>query len=261
MCGVQVETNSCARNCLLPMGVTSENVAARFGVTRKQQDATAVKSHKKAAAATASGRFKDEIVPVHTKLVDPKTGDEKAVLISHDDGFRPDISLEALAKLRPVFKKDGSTTAGNSSQVSDGAAAVLLMRRSEALKRGVPVLGVFRSFVAVGVDPSVMGIGPAVAIPAAVKAAGLELSDIDLFEINEVRMNASGWGWDGMEWDGTVWYGAPHCVSHLPPSHHFVCSGLCLSVQLLCTEAGAGRGEDQREWRCSGHWTPPGSHR
>ena len=102
------------------------------------------------------------------------------------DGFRADISLEALSKLRAVFKKDGSTTAGNSSQVSDGAAAVLLMRRSEAVKRGVPILGVFRSFAAVGVDPSVMGIGPAVAIPAAVKAAGLEINDIDLFEINEV---------------------------------------------------------------------------
>ncbi|MED6149030.1 3-ketoacyl-CoA thiolase 2, peroxisomal [Stylosanthes scabra] len=143
-----------ARNCLLPMGVTSENVAQRFGVSRKEQDQAAVESHKRAAAATAAGKFKDEIIPVSTKL-------------------------------KPVFKKDGSTTAGNSSQVSDGAGAVLLMKRSTAMQKGLPILGVFRSFSAVGVDPAIMGVGPAAAIPVAVKAAGLELDDIDLFEINE----------------------------------------------------------------------------
>ncbi|KAG6574872.1 3-ketoacyl-CoA thiolase 2, peroxisomal [Cucurbita argyrosperma subsp. argyrosperma] len=174
-----------AQNCLLPMGITSENVAHRFGVTREQQDQAAVESHRKAAAATASGRFKDEIIPVSTKLVDPKTGEEKSVTISVDDGIRPNASLADLAKLKPVFKKDGSTTAGNASQVSDGAGAVLLMKRSVATKKGLPILGVFRTFAAVGVDPAIMGVGPAVAIPAAVKAAGLELDDIDLFEINE----------------------------------------------------------------------------
>lgn len=174
-----------AQNCLLPMGITSENVAHRFGVTREQQDQAAVESHRKAAAATASGRFKDEIIPVSTKVVDPKTGEEKSVTISVDDGIRPNASLADLAKLKPVFKKDGSTTAGNASQVSDGAGAVLLMKRSVAMKKGLPILGVFRTFAAVGVDPAIMGIGPAVAIPAAVKAAGLELNDIDLFEINE----------------------------------------------------------------------------
>ncbi|VFQ72935.1 unnamed protein product [Cuscuta campestris] len=174
-----------AQNCLLPMGVTSENVAHRFGVTRSEQDQAAVESHKKAAAATASGKFKDEIIPVTTKIVDPKTGDETAVTISVDDGFRPNANINDLAKLKPVFKKDGTTTAGNSSQVSDGAGAVLLMKRSLAIQKGLPVLGVFRTFSAVGVDPAIMGIGPAVAIPAAVKSAGLELDDIDLFEINE----------------------------------------------------------------------------
>ncbi|KAJ6705031.1 3-KETOACYL-COA THIOLASE PEROXISOMAL [Salix purpurea] len=153
-----------AQDCLLPMGVTSENVAHRFGVTRQEQDQAAVDSHRKAAAATVSGRFKDEIIPVPTKIVDPKT---------------------ELGKLKPVFKKDGTTTAGNSSQVSDGAGAVLLMKRSVAMHKGLPILGVFRTFAAVGVDPAIMGIGPAVAIPAAVKAAGIELEDIDLFEINE----------------------------------------------------------------------------
>uniref|UniRef100_A0A7N0V4Y3 acetyl-CoA C-acyltransferase n=1 Tax=Kalanchoe fedtschenkoi TaxID=63787 RepID=A0A7N0V4Y3_KALFE len=174
-----------ARNCLLPMGVTSENVAQRFGVTRQEQDQAAVESHRKAAAATASGKFKDEIIPVATKIVDPKTGEEKPVTISVDDGIRPNASVADLAKLKPVFKKDGTTTAGNSSQVTDGAGAVLLMKRSTALQKGLPILGVFRTFAAVGVDPAIMGVGPAVAIPAAVNAAGLQLDDIDLFEINE----------------------------------------------------------------------------
>ncbi|KAI4338203.1 hypothetical protein L6164_016547 [Bauhinia variegata] len=181
----KVKINEQAQNCLLPMGVTSENVAHRFGVSRKEQDQAAVESHKRAAAATASGKFKDEIIPVHTQIVDPKCGEEKPVTISIDDGIRPNATLSDLAKLKPVFKKDGSTTAGNSSQVSDGAGAVLLMKRSVANQKGLPILGVFRTFAAVGVDPAIMGVGPAVAIPAAVKAAGLELDDIDLFEINE----------------------------------------------------------------------------
>ncbi|KAF8691743.1 hypothetical protein HU200_040135 [Digitaria exilis] len=174
-----------AQDCLLPMGITSENVAHKYGITRQEQDQAAAESHRRAASATASGKFKDEIVPVPTKIVDPKTGEEKKVVISVDDGIRPGTTASGLAKLKPVFKKDGTTTAGNSSQVSDGAGAVLLMKRSVALKKGLPILGVFRSFAAVGVDPAVMGVGPAVAIPAAVKAAGLEIQDIDLFELNE----------------------------------------------------------------------------
>ncbi|XP_059296963.1 3-ketoacyl CoA thiolase 1, peroxisomal [Lycium ferocissimum] len=174
-----------ARDCLLPMGITSENVAQRFGVTRLEQDQAAVTSHQRAAAATASGKFKDEIIPVLTKIVDPQTRNEKPVVISVDDGIRPSTNLTGLAKLKPAFKSDGTTTAGTASQVSDGAAAVLLMKRSVAMQKGLPILGVFRSFAAVGVEPDVMGIGPAVAIPAAVKSAGLELDNIDLFEINE----------------------------------------------------------------------------
>ncbi|KDP26413.1 hypothetical protein JCGZ_17571 [Jatropha curcas] len=181
----KVEIFAQARDCLLPMGITSENVAQRYGITRLEQDQAAVESHRKAAAATASGKFKDEIVPVSTKIVDPKTGEQKSVTISVDDGIRPTTNIADLSMLKPAFKKDGCTTAGNASQVSDGAGAVLLMKRSVALKKGLPILGVFRSFAAVGVDPAVMGVGPAYAIPAAVKAAGLELNDISLFEINE----------------------------------------------------------------------------
>lgn len=174
-----------AQDCMLPMGITSENVAQRYGITRQEQDQAAVISHKRAAAASASGIFKDEIIPVFTQIVDPKTGEKKAVTISVDEGIRPNTNMADLAKLKPAFKKDGTTTAGNASQVSDGAAAVLLMKRIIAMQKGLPILGIFRSFAAVGVEPGVMGIGPAVAIPAAVKSAGLEVNDIDLFEINE----------------------------------------------------------------------------
>jgi len=179
------ETHKQAQDCLLPMGITSENVAERYGVSRHDQDQAAVESHRHAAAAVAAGKFKHEIIPVETKIVDPKTGEEKHVTISVDDGIRPDTSLSILAKLKPAFKEGGTTTAGNSSQVSDGAAAVLLMKRALAIQKGLPILGIFRSFAVAGVDPAVMGIGPAVAIPAAVKAAGLQTRDIDLFEINE----------------------------------------------------------------------------
>mmetsp|Transcript_18826 Transcript_18826/g.48340 ORF Transcript_18826/g.48340 Transcript_18826/m.48340 type:complete len:432 (+) Transcript_18826:138-1433(+) len=176
--------NPAAASCLIPMGVTSENVAEKYGITREAQDKVALRSHSRAAAAQASGRFRDEIVPVHTKVKDAD-GDVHDVIVEQDDGIRPTISMAALAKLPTVFKKGGSTTPGNASQVSDGAAAVLLMSRSEATKRGLPVLAVFRSFAAVGVDPAIMGIGPAKAIPAAVEKAGLSLRDIDLFELNE----------------------------------------------------------------------------
>ncbi|KAM7259671.1 hypothetical protein ACFE04_015412 [Oxalis oulophora] len=194
----QTKTHQQARDCLLPMGITSENVAHRFGVTRQEQDQAVADSHRKAATATAARKFKDEITPVITKIVDPKTGEEKPVTIFVDDGIRLGTSATRLAKLKPVFKKDGTTTAGNSSQVTDGVGAVLLMKRSVAMQKGLPILGVFRyrlasrfhfssrlTFVAGGVDPAIMGMGPAAAILVAVKAAGLELEDIDLFEINE----------------------------------------------------------------------------
>ncbi|RXH87144.1 hypothetical protein DVH24_028644 [Malus domestica] len=151
-----------------------------------------VESHRHAAAASASGKFKDEIVPVSTKIsikmfpiVYPNTGEERPVTISVDNGIRPNTNMNDSAKLKPAFKRDGSTTAGNASQVSDDAGAVLLMKRSLTMQKGLPILGVFGSFAAIGVDPAVMGVGPAAAIPVAVKSAGLELDDIDLFEINE----------------------------------------------------------------------------
>lgn len=173
-----------ARNCMIPMGITSDNVAKQFGVDRQTQDALSVKSHARAAKATATGRFKDEIVPVETEVKDPKTGAVKKVVVSKDDGIR-ETSAEALAALKPVFTKDGTTTAGNSSQVSDGAAATLLMSRATARRLGLKHIGVLRSFAVAGVPPEIMGVGPAYAIPAAVKKAGLSLNQVDLFEINE----------------------------------------------------------------------------
>lgn len=170
--------NKLAKDCLVPMGMTAENVAERYGVTRDMQDQMAVESHTKALAAQAAGTFKDEIVPV------PIDVDGKTVVIDADDGPRK-TTMEGLKALKTVFKKDGSVTAGTSSQVSDGAAAVLLMRRSKAEELGCKPLGVFRAAKVTGVEPDEMGIGPATAIPAALEAAGLTVNDIDIFEINE----------------------------------------------------------------------------
>jgi acetyl-CoA acyltransferase 1 len=167
------------------MGITSENVAARYGVSREEQDAFAVRSHQKAAAAIAKGNFKAEIVPITVTQKDPKTGASRQVTLDTDDGVRADTTVEGLAKLKAVFQKGGSTTAGNASQVTDGAAAVLAMKRSTAQKLGLPIQGVFRSFAVVGCAPDEMGVGPAYAIPPALKAAGLGITDIGVYEINE----------------------------------------------------------------------------
>ena len=168
-----------AKACLTSMGVTSDNVAERYKVDRKKQDEVSALSHKRAAEAQKSGKFKEEIVPVTV------TVDDKQVTVTEDEGIRADTTVEGLSKLRPVFNPNGTTTAGNASQISDGAAVVVLARRSYAKKHNLPILGSLVSFAVVGVEPDVMGIGPAVAIPAALKKAGLQVKDIDLFEINE----------------------------------------------------------------------------
>lgn len=166
------------------MGITSENVATKFGVSRADQDALAASSHARAAAARAAGRFAAEIVPVRTTVKDAN-GDSKEVVVSEDDGIRPGVTAAQLAALKPAFKAGGTTTAGNSSQVSDGAGAVIVARRSTAARLRLPILATWRSFAAVGCDPQLMGIGPAVAIPKALSLAGLSVADISLFELNE----------------------------------------------------------------------------
>merc|ERR1719253_37743 len=180
----EIGNNDLASACLMPMGITSENVAEKYNISRQKQDQMAVDSHKKAAAAQKAGLFKDEIVPVNAKVKDAE-GKEKEVMISVDEGPRLETTLEGLGKLKPAFKPDGSTHAGNASQVSDGAALVLLARRSEAAKLGLPVLARFRSYAVVGVDPNLMGIGPAFAIPEALKKAEIKVEDVDIYEINE----------------------------------------------------------------------------
>ena len=176
------------------MGHTAEQVAGKYGITREDQDAFAVRSHQRAAKAIAEGKFVDEIVPVDitirtvgndNKLV------EKTIQFSQDEGVRPDTNLEALAKLRPAFSVSGSVTAGNASQTSDGAAAVMVMAREKAESLGLKPLAKFRSFAVGGVPPEIMGVGPVVAIPKALKLAGLELSDINLFELNEAFASQS----------------------------------------------------------------------
>lgn len=165
--------------------ITSENVAAEYGLTREEQDAFAVESHKKAAAAQAAGYFKEEIIPVEATVLDKNGENPKKVLVDKDDGIRANSTVETLGKLKAVFKADGSTTAGNASQISDGAAAVLLMKRKIAQSLGLPILGKYVTSCTVGVPPRVMGIGPAYAIPVAVERAGLKLEDVDIYEINE----------------------------------------------------------------------------
>lgn len=181
-----------ARDCIMPMGLTSENVASRYGVSRSDQDAFAAASHLRASDARKKGLFDEEIVPVTTRFqeVDKqgnKVGEEQRITVTQDDGIRDTISTEALAKLKPAFKPDGASTAGNSSQVSDGAAATVLMRRSTATQLGLGdyILGKFVSGVVVGCAPDEMGVGPALAIPKLLEMHGLETSDVNRWEINE----------------------------------------------------------------------------
>ncbi|TQV97809.1 hypothetical protein V2A60_006468 [Cordyceps javanica] len=180
------------RDCVLPMGLTSENVARRYGVSRADQDAFAVESHRRAAAAQASGAFDAEIAPVRTRFqeVDKegrKVGAERAVTVARDDGVRAGATLEALARLRPAFAPDGASTAGNSSQVSDGAAATLLMSRAAAAELGLSraVLGRYVAGVTVGCAPDEMGVGPALAVPRLLAATGLTPRDVHRWELNE----------------------------------------------------------------------------
>lgn len=160
-----------AMECIIPMGVTSENVVKEYGLSRKALDQFSVQSHQKATKAQAAGKFDSEIVSVGS--------------VKKDDGIRANSSLASLSKLKPVFAENGVTTAGNSSQTTDGAAAVVLTTRREAMKRRLPIMGVWRGFAVTGVPPRIMGIGPAIAIPKVLQHCKLSVEDIDVFEINE----------------------------------------------------------------------------
>ncbi|KAL5118851.1 3-ketoacyl-CoA thiolase with broad chain length specificity [Pleosporales sp. CAS-2024a] len=174
-----------AANCKVPMGVLSEQMAKAKNIARTAQDAFAAQSYQKALAAQQHGWFDAEIAPLTVQWTDPKTDEEKTITVAKDDGVRDGITAQSLAKIRPAFAKDGSIHAGNASQISDGAAAVLLMKRSTALRLGQPILGKFVHASIVGVPPLLMGVGPAAAIPHVLRKTGLATHDVDIWEINE----------------------------------------------------------------------------
>ncbi|MGG1633959.1 acetyl-CoA C-acyltransferase [Paenibacillus sp. NRS-1760] len=170
------------------MGHTAEEVARRYGVTREEQDAFAASSHRKAAAAIEAGRFQAEIVPITTSrsgVNDAGRPWSKVITFDTDEGVRPETTVQTLAPLKPSFAREGTVTAGNTSQMSDGAAAVIVMSRARAEELGYRPLAVFRGFSVAGVAPEVMGIGPIEAVPKALMKAGITLEQVDLFELNE----------------------------------------------------------------------------
>ena len=162
-----------------PMGVTAENVAEKWGISREEQDALAVESHRRAAQAAASGYFKEQILPVEVKSRKGTT------VVDHDEHIRTDADLESMAKLRPVFKKDGSVTAGNSSSMNDAAAAVVLMDRAVAEDRGLSPMARLVGYSYAGVEPKYMGIGPVPAVKSLLEQTGLTVDDLDVIELNE----------------------------------------------------------------------------
>lgn len=175
-----------AKDCMMPMGQTSENVGKDFNITRELQDRYAAESYQRAERAQKSGWFDDEIVPIEATVKDPKTGEEKTVLLTKDEGIRYGTTFESLSKIRPAFMPHGDkSTGGNSSQVTDGAAAVLLMKRSTAIKLGQPIVAKFVGATVAGLAPRIMGIGPSVAIPKLLTKYNLTVDDCDVIEVNE----------------------------------------------------------------------------
>jgi len=176
------------------MGLTAENVAEKFKISREDQDRFALSSHQKAAKAIKEGKFKEEVLPIPAKVRETKedgTVVVKEVIFNTDEGVRYDASLEGMAALKPAFKAKGTVTAGNSSQTSDGAAAVVLMSKERAAALKLKPMAVFRSFAVAGVPPEIMGVGPAYAVPKALKKAGLTTKDIGLVELNEAFASQS----------------------------------------------------------------------
>jgi acetyl-CoA acyltransferase len=171
----------------LSMGLTAENLARDFKISREEQDSFALESHRKALAAIEAGRFKDEIVPLPIRhiVLENSRRVTREFVFERDEGPRSDTSMDALGKLKPAFKANGTVTAGNASQMSDGAAAVVVMSEEKARAMGIQPLARFVAFAAAGVRPEIMGIGPVQAIPKALRQAGLNLDDIDLIELNE----------------------------------------------------------------------------
>ncbi|SJX61936.1 probable acetyl-CoA C-acyltransferase precursor [Sporisorium reilianum f. sp. reilianum] len=180
-----------ARDCILPMGETSERVAEQWNISRERQDEFAAESHRKADAAQQDGRLASEIEPIEVRWIDAESGKEGKKLISKDEGVRPGTTVESLAKLKPFLRADGRSTAGNSSQVSDGAVALTMARRDVAEAAGMEILGRWVGTATKGVKPDVMGIGPAEAVPKLLERFQLTTDDIDLWELNEAFASQS----------------------------------------------------------------------
>jgi acetyl-CoA acyltransferase 1 len=187
-----LDNNAAAAECKVPMGALSEQMAKDRKIDRKSQDEFAYNSYRKATEAQKNGWFDEEIAPLTVKWTDPKTDEEKEITVSKDDGVR-EVTVESLGKIKPAFAKDGSIHAGNASQISDGASAVLFMKRSTAESLGQKILGKYITASVVGVPPLLMGIGPWKAIPVALQKAGLSIEDIDIFEINEAFASQCLW--------------------------------------------------------------------
>jgi acetyl-CoA acyltransferase 1 len=188
-----LESHPEAANCKVPMGLLSEQMAKDRNISRKVQDEFAANSYHKAVKAQATGLFDEEIAPLTVKWEDPKTGDVKEITVAKDDGIRDGITVESLGKIKPAFAKDGSIHAGNASQISDGAAAVLLMKRSTAERLGQTIIGKYVAASIAGVAPLLMGIGPWAAIPKVFEKAGISKDDVDIFEINEAFASQCVW--------------------------------------------------------------------
>jgi len=176
-----------SKDCMMPMGWTSENVGRDFDITREMQDKYAAESYRRAEEAQKAGLFDDEIVPITVQVKDPKTGEVKSVKLTKDEGPRWGTTYESLSKIRPAFVDLGGdrSTGGNSSQVTDGAAAILLMKRSKALELRQPILAKFVGATVAGLAPRIMGIGPTVAIPKLLTKFQISLDDCDVIELNE----------------------------------------------------------------------------
>jgi acetyl-CoA acyltransferase 1 len=183
----QILSHPLASQNLQPMGQTSENVAAQFNISRRAHDEFAAKSFQKAERAQKAGWFDEEIAPVRTQIKDPKTGETKEIVVDRDDGIRYGTTVESLSKVRAAFPQwqPSSTTGGNASQVTDGAAALVLMKRSRAEQLGQPIVAKFAGATVIGLEPRIMGIGPSIAIPKILAKTGLSKEEVDIFEINE----------------------------------------------------------------------------
>ncbi|XHG02357.1 hypothetical protein AWENTII_005713 [Aspergillus wentii] len=207
-----------------PMGQTSENVAGQFSISRERHDQFAAKSFQKAEHAQKAGWLNDEIVPVQTIIKDPKTGEVKEVVVDRDDGIRYGTTPESLGKVRAAFPqwKPSATTGGNASQITDGAAGIVLMKRSRAQELGQPIVAKFCGATVAGLEPRIMGIGPSIAIPKILSKVGLTKDEIDIFEINEAFASMG-----------------VYCVSKL----------------------GLDEKKSEPSWWCNCHWSPIGMYR